>query len=85
MKRCLQFMKIVNYIIIFLLIVSSCKGKSEEKNRTERHKSETIKTPKFELLKAENQKGLLILFPCFPCDAENTLSEFKIAEISVKK
>jgi hypothetical protein len=77
-------MKIVNYIIILLLIVSSCKGISEEKNRTERHKSETIKTPKFELLKAENQKGLLILFPCFPCDAENTLSEFKIAEISVK-
>ncbi len=77
-------MKIVNYLIILLLIVASCKGKSEEKNRTEGHKSETIKTPKFELLKAENQKGLLILFPCFPCDAENTLSEFKIAEISVK-
>lgn len=29
-------------------------------------------------------KGLLILFPCFPCDAENTLSEFKIKKISVK-
>jgi len=77
-------MKIVNYIIILLLIGTSCKGKSEEKNRTEKPKSEIIKTNEFELIKAENQKGLLILFPCFPCDAENTLSEFNISEISVK-
>ncbi|WP_339848528.1 hypothetical protein [uncultured Dokdonia sp.] len=77
-------MKIVNYIIILLLIGTSCKGKSEENNRTEKPKSQIIKTNEFELIKAENQKGLLILFPCFPCDAENTLSEFNISEISVK-
>ncbi|APG65417.1 hypothetical protein LPB136_08640 [Tenacibaculum todarodis] len=68
-------MKIINYIIILLLIGTSCKGKP---------KSEIIKTDEFELIKAENQKGLLILFPCFPCDAENTLSEFKITEISLE-
>ncbi|MGG6232412.1 hypothetical protein [Tenacibaculum sp. SDUM215027] len=72
------------YIIILLLIITSCKGKSEKINRTKKPKPEIIKTAEFELIKAENQKGLLILFPCFPCDAENTLSEFKIAEISVK-
>ncbi|MDO6854858.1 hypothetical protein Q4599_14800 [Cellulophaga lytica] len=72
------------YIIILLLIITSCKGKSEKINRTEKPKPEIIKTAEFELIKAENQKGLLILFPCFPCDAENTLSEFKITEISVK-
>ena len=77
-------MKIVNYIIILLLIGTSCKGKSKENNQTEKPKSEIIKTNEFELIKAENQKGLLILFPCFPCNAENTLSEFNITEISIK-
>ncbi|WP_452218925.1 hypothetical protein [Lacinutrix undariae] len=77
-------MKIVNYIIILLLIGTSCKGKSKENNQTEKPKPEIIKTNEFELIKSENQKGLLILFPCFPCNAENTLSEFKITEISVK-
>jgi len=72
------------YIIILALIAISCKGQSEKNNRTEKPKSEIIKTSEFELIKVENQKGLLILFPCFPCDAENTLSEFKIEEISVK-
>jgi hypothetical protein len=72
------------YIIILVLIAFSCKGQSEKINRSEKPKSEIIKTAEYELIKSENQKGLLILFPCFPCDAENTLSEFKIAEISVK-
>ncbi|WP_143592045.1 alpha/beta fold hydrolase family protein [Tenacibaculum holothuriorum] len=26
----------------------------------------------------------MILFPCFPCDAKNTLSEFKISDISIE-
>lgn len=72
------------YIIILVLIAVSCKGQSEKNNRTEKQKYEIIKTSEFELIKSENQKGLLILFPCFPCNAENTLSEFEIAEISVK-
>ena len=72
------------YIIILLLIVTSCKGQSEKNNQTEKPISEIIQTTEFELIKAEKQKGLLILFPCFPCDAKNTLSEFKIAEITVK-
>ncbi|MGI9525730.1 MAG: hypothetical protein ACR2MS_01325 [Weeksellaceae bacterium] len=74
----------MKYIIILVLITMSCKGQFEKNNRTEKPKYEIIKTSEFELNKAENQKGLLILFPCFPCDAENTLSEFKISEISVK-
>ncbi|MDW5290568.1 hypothetical protein [Formosa sp. PL04] len=69
------------YIVILVLIVMSCKGQSDKNNQTERPKSEIIKTSDFELIKAENQKGLVILFPCFPCDAENTLSEFKIVDI----
>ncbi|WP_027127333.1 hypothetical protein [Gelidibacter mesophilus] len=72
------------YIIILALITMSCKGQNEKNKPTEKATSEIIKTSEFELIKAENQQGLLILFPCFPCDAENTLSEFKIVEISKK-
>lgn len=73
------------FIIILVLIAISCKEQSVKNNLNESPKSEIIKTSEFQLIKAENQKGLLILFPCFPCDAENTLSEFKIAEISLEK
>lgn len=72
------------YIIILLLIVTSCKGESKKDNKTKEAKLEIIKTSQFELIKAKKQNGLLILFPCFPCNAENTLSEFEIAELSVK-
>lgn len=72
------------YIIILVLIAFSCKGQSEKNSQTEKQTSEIIKTDDYELIKSEKQKGLLILFPCFPCDAENTLSEFEISEISVK-
>ena len=72
------------YIIILVIITNSCIEQSEKINRNEKSKPEIIKTTEFELIKAKYQKGLLILFPCFPCDAENTLSEFKIAKISVK-
>lgn len=72
------------YILILVLIAISCKGQSEKNNRTEKPKSEFIETSEFKLIKTENEKGLLILFPCYPCDAENTLSEFNITEISVE-
>lgn len=72
------------YIIILVLIAISCKAQSGTNNQAEKPKFKIIKTAEFELIKAKNQKGLLILFPCFPCDAENTLSEFKITEMSVK-
>lgn len=71
------------FIIILALITISCKGETEKTNSTEKYTPEIITTSEFELIKAENQKGLLILFPCFPCDAKNTLNEFKISEISV--
>lgn len=71
------------FIIILVFITISCKEKTEKTNSIEKSTPETIKTSEFVLIKAENQKGLLILFPCFPCDAENTLNEFKISEISV--
>ena len=38
----------------------------------------------YRLAKANNQKALLILFTCYPCDAENTQNEFKILEVALK-
>lgn len=40
----------------------------------------TIITPEFELIIPAKHKGLLILFPCFPCDAQNTKTEAKFIE-----
>ncbi|MDO6759613.1 alpha/beta hydrolase fold domain-containing protein [Tamlana sp. 2_MG-2023] len=72
------------FIIILAFITISCKGQTEKTTSNEKSSSEIITTSEFKLIKAEHQKGLLILFPCFPCDAENTLNEFKISDISVK-
>lgn len=71
-------------ITLLVLITMSCKGQNQKNESPQKFSFETIKTSDYELLKSENQTGLLILFPCFPCDAENTLKEFKIAEISLK-
>ena len=74
----------IKYIIILLLLATSCKEQTEKNNWAEKSPSKIIKRSEFELIKAKKQKGLLILFPCFPCDAQNTLSEFKITPISEK-
>lgn len=71
-------------IIILALIVISCKEQNKENTQTEKPVSEKITTSEFELIRSEKQNGLLILFPCFPCDARNTFSEFNISEISIK-
>jgi len=71
------------YIIILLVLIVSCKEQNK-KIHPKKVNSEIIKTSQFELIKVDKQNGLLILFPCFPCDIENTKNEFNIAEISVK-
>ncbi len=70
-------------IIILALITVSCQGQNKENSSTVHTRSQNKITSEFELIKADKQKGLLILFPCFPCDAQNTLSEFKISDISI--
>jgi hypothetical protein len=42
-----------------------------------------IHTPAYDLLIPSEQKALLILFPCFPCDAADTRSESRIADTAV--
>ena len=44
----------------------------------------TLVTKDYKLIITENHLGLLVLFPCFPCDAENTKAEFNIVDIAMK-
>lgn len=64
--------------------MTSCKRNDKENHQTEKPKYENVTNSEFELIKSDKQKGLLILFPCLPCEAENTFSELKIEEISVE-
>ncbi len=74
-----------NFILILAVVLISCKGKDKVENKsTEKLNSERVSTSDFELIKSEKKNGLLILFPCLPCDAKNTLSELEIGEISVE-
>lgn len=57
---------------IFLILFTSlflvcCKTRKEE--------IKVIKDQNYELKISNNQKAVLILFPCFPCDIENTKTE----------
>ncbi|WP_131474384.1 alpha/beta hydrolase family protein [Neotamlana nanhaiensis] len=70
------------FILMLFLVAFSCKKSVDEKAVIK--VSEIIKSDDFQLVKSSNEKGLLVLFPCFPCDAENTLAEFKIADVAAK-
>lgn len=74
----------VNFTLLSLIVILTLISCKEKFNKNNKLKSKIIQTADYTLVKAENQKGLLILFPCFPCDADNTFSEFKIKEISIK-
>ncbi len=42
----------------------------------------SVITEDYELVKTSSQEGFLILFPCYPCNAENTRTEFNIMDIA---
>lgn len=69
----LPLTKMTNYfsVLLFLLLLSCNTIK----------KSTTYITTDYELVKAKNQKALLVLFPCFPCDAEHTKQAFDISAL----
>ncbi|MDR6300137.1 hypothetical protein [Mesonia maritima] len=71
-------------ILILSLSLISCKGEAEKSKSSESQNVEIIKTPDFELSKANIQKGLLILFPCFTCNSEHTTEEFNIRDLALK-
>ena len=62
-------------ILLFCIsiILTSCTDSPNSKEL-----SKPIITADYELSIAPKQKALLILFPCLPCDAQNTNTEFDI-------
>lgn len=70
------------FAILLLVMAFACTVKRETESSIETSKPEFVIAPNFRLIKAHNQRGLLILFPCFPCDSEHTLSEFNIEDVS---
>ena len=71
--------------ITVLFILVSCSNNKGVKQKEESQSSESteIVTDNYELIIPKKQNGLLILFPCFPCNAENTRTEFNITDIAV--
>lgn len=65
-------MKFVSLFFISLFIIISCNSSSE------------FHTKDFILKKANDEKAVVFLFPCFPCNAEHTQSEAKFIEDLVK-
>lgn len=67
-------------LLFFSLVILSCSP-SKESLKTSRE----ITTKDYVLVMPKKQDGLLVLFPCFPCDAENTKREFNITDLAVKE
>ncbi len=58
------------------LFLGACQSPAPPQIQTPRE----IHTPTYDLLFPAEQKSLLILFPCFPCDAADTRAESRIAD-----
>ena len=61
--------KRITTLIVFSLFLVNCNTKNE--------KMKVAKEENYELKISNDQKAILILFPCFPCDIENTKTEAK--------
>ena len=76
-----SFMTMVQLICWAILVfnTSACQSKTQKaKEVPVEVTNEKEETDAYTWLRAKNQEAVLILFPCFPCDNENTLSEFPI-------
>jgi hypothetical protein len=69
--------------IALVLVACSNHTGAEQKAHTTLPESTTIVSPDYKLIIPKKQEGLLILFPCFPCNAENTSTEFDIVDIAI--
>lgn len=68
--------------LLFALGACSINRDSAQKEEKTNPKLITVVSENYELIVPEKQEGFLILFPCFPCDAENTRTEFDIIDIA---
>ncbi len=77
----------IRFIMPFLLLTIACfekKNTQPEAKNTLLIKSKTITNASYELILPNKRDHLLILFPCFPCDAQNTRTEFDILNAAIE-
>ena len=72
-------------LISLLLILGACTTTSPPKTQKIDQSPKHLVTDDYELIIPPQQDGLLILFPCFPCDAENTRTEFPIVDAAINR
>jgi hypothetical protein len=72
-----------NSILLFLIFLVSCES-SDTSPDTKQTEITTIITEKYELIKASENKALLILFPGGGTTSKETKEEFKIVEDAIK-
>jgi len=70
------------YLFIILIVFEACLPKKVVKQDEKNPKSAIIISENYELIIPKKQYGFLILFPCFPCNAENTRTQFNIIDIA---
>lgn len=74
-------------LIVCVILMVSCKN-TEKDNLSELQASkkiEIVKNNDFELIKAKNQKGVLVLFPGYGHVSEDTKTEYNIIDLAEKK
>ena len=72
-----------NYLILLISFLISCKANNNIFSKSNSSPT-TANSSEYKLIKAENQNGLLILFPAYPCDFSNTLAEFNIVDVCIQ-
>ena len=65
--------------VLWAVLLCACQSPAPPQAKAPRD----IHTSTYDLLLPAEQKALLILFPCFPCDAADTRSESRIADTAV--
>ena len=71
---------ILSILFVFGACLPNKDVKQDEKKKN--HKTTNFVSENYELIIPNKQDAFLILFPCFPCNAENTRTQFNIIEIA---
>ena len=71
-------------ILSILFVFGACLPNKDVKQDEKKKNSKTTNfvSENYELIIPNKQDAFLILFPCFPCNAENTRTQFNIIEIA---